>query len=76
MTRKFNTIAEGFDRAEEKRIVHAPPPKPKLTTEERAAEFLRKQHEAEVKIAKMETRSIHFHTKANARHKEGCSFTK
>ena len=65
MTRKFNTIAEGFDRAEEKRIVHAPPPKPKkLTAEERAAEFLRKQHEAEVKNSKDETRSIHFHTKS------------
>ena len=54
MTKKFNTIAEGFDRVEEMRISKPPEKKEKkLTVEERAALFYENQHEAELTIARL-----------------------
>ena len=54
MTNKFNTIAEGFDRAEEKRIVKAEKPRErKMSVEERAQQYLDQQHEAELLIARL-----------------------
>ena len=68
MTRKFNTIAEGFDRAEEKHTLYTLPHKTKEINHERAARILRKQPEAEVKMAKS-TSGICFHSKTNTKHK-------